>query len=307
MTQTNERLSAALVRLGLPGGEAATRATPLAGDVGQRRYFRVAVPGDAFAVLVLYPEVRSTPQLRWTALRAALETAGVRVPALLADAPEDGCALIEDLGSHDLAAEVADAPPGERPRLLAEAEELLGTIRSVDAAAARLNPPFDAAFFVSELDHTRHWALEDGGRSPLPPGRRERWDVLSGALAAAAADPGATGAPVPTHRDYHANNLMRAADGRLAVIDFQDLRLGPPDYDPVSLRFERAGESVPYDGPPHAEAVLLQRAWKVLGTFEKMLRLGRPYYAGHRDTARRVIRARTQRGGAWVPLLEFLP
>ena len=54
----------------------------------------------------------------------------------------------------------------------------------------------------------------------------------------------ATGDPVPTHRDYHANNLMRAPGGQLAAIDFQDLRLGPPDYDPVSLRFERAAEAV---------------------------------------------------------------
>jgi hypothetical protein len=99
---------------------------------------------------------------------------------------------------------------------------------------------------------------------------------------------------------------MRAPGGRLAAIDFQDLRLGPPDYDPVSLRFERAAEAVPCDAGAYSEPVLLQRAWKVLGTFEKMMLLGRPFYRPHREAARRVIRRHTAPGGPFAPLLAFL-
>ena len=99
---------------------------------------------------------------------------------------------------------------------------------------------------------------------------------------------------------------MRAPDGRLAAIDFQDLRLGPPDYDPVSLRFERAAEAVPCDAAPYSEPVLLQRAWKVLGTFEKMMLMGRPFYRPHREAARRVIRRHTSPEGPFAPLLSFL-
>ncbi len=172
---------------------------------------------------------------------------------------------------------------------------------------SRRNSAFDPEFFFRELSQTRHWVFEKGGAAPLSEAERAEWDRLATALAHAAADPAATGDPVPTHRDFHANNLMRAPDGRLALIDFQDLRLGPPDYDPVSLRFERAGERVPGDPAAYAEAVLLQRAWKVLGTFEKMLALGRAIYRPHRDTALRVLRSRTTPGGAWAPLLRFLP
>jgi aminoglycoside/choline kinase family phosphotransferase len=39
---------------------------------------------------------------------------------------------------------------------------------------------------------------------------------------------------VPTHRDYMPRNLM-PVDGGPAVLDFQDLVLGPVAYDPVSL------------------------------------------------------------------------
>ena len=230
----------------------------------------------------------------------------MRVPGIEADAPEIGAALIEDLGDRDLSMDLADAPRENRPRLLDEAEELLPTIRTIEPEAASFNPPFDAAFFESELEHTRHWALEQGGQEPLEAGRATAWSRLARALAEAAADRAATGDPVPTHRDYHANNLMRAADGRLAPIDFQDLRFGPPDYDAVSLRFERAGEAVETDAGAYAEAVLLQRAWKVLGTFEKMLLKGRPFYRPHRETARRVIRRHTSPGGPFADLLAFL-
>jgi aminoglycoside/choline kinase family phosphotransferase len=173
--------------------------------------------------------------------------------------------------------------------------------------AALLNPPFDAAFFASELAHTRRWALERDGASPLDRERAALWEELSARLARDAADPALTGVAVPTHRDFHANNLMRAPDGRIAVIDFQDLRLGPPDYDPVSLRFERAGALAPARAEDYDEAVLLQRAWKVLGTFEKMLALGREVYRPHRDAAVRTIRHRTRSDGPFGPLLAFLP
>jgi aminoglycoside/choline kinase family phosphotransferase len=297
------RLARARERFGLA---AAPAPVPLAGDVGARRYFRQATPGGGSVLVVLYPQPGSLAQANWSRIRDALAATGVRVPALADDAPDLGAALIEDLGDRDLAMDLADAPREDRPRLLDEAEDLLTPIRSITRAAATLNSPFDAAFFAAELDHTRHWALEKDGRNPLSPPRAAEWTHLAGALAAAAADPAATGDPVPTHRDYHANNLMRTDRGELAPIDFQDLRLGPPDYDAVSLRYERAGESVEADAGAYSEAVLLQRAWKVLGTFEKMLLKGRPFYRPHRETARRVIRRHTSPGGPFAGLLAFL-
>jgi len=146
-----------------------------------------------------------------------------------------------------------------------------------------------------------------GGRLGVEGERAALWEELAARLARDAADPALGGEPVPTHRDFHANNLMRAPGGALAVIDFQDLRFGPPDYDPVSLRFERAGALSTPHGEAYREAVLLQRAWKVLGTFEKMLSLGREVYRPHRDAAVRAIRLFTRRDGGFRPLLGFLP
>lgn len=297
------RLGCARERFGLAGAPAPV---PLAGDVGARRYFRQPTAGHSSTLLVLYPQPASTAQANWASVGAALAAAGVRVPALHADAPDLGVALIEDLGDRDLAIDLAEAPVENRSRLLDEAEDLLLSVRSVSRVAATRNSAFDAEFFAAELDHTRYWALEKGGREPLSASRAAEWQELARALARAAADPRANGDPVPTHRDYHANNLMRAPGGRLAAIDFQDLRLGPPDYDPVSLRFERAAEAVACDATAYSEPVLLQRAWKVLGTFEKMMLMGRPFYRPHREAARRVIRRHTVPEGPFAPLLAFL-
>jgi len=298
------RLSAARSRFGLP---LSGPVRPLAGDVGQRRYFRLASNGGAPVVLVLYPVPASPAQERWREIGAALSDAGIRVPELFEDDPASGSALVEDLGDRDLAAEIREAGPAGRDGLLDEAERLLAPLRRISRQAALLNPPFDASFFAGELAHTRRWALERDGATPLPAARAGLWEELAGRLSRDAADPALVGDPVPTHRDFHANNLMRLRDGALAVIDFQDLRFGPPDYDPVSLRFERAGALSPAHGEAYLEAVLLQRAWKVLGTFEKMLALGREVYAPHRDAAVRAIRRWTRPDGPFQPLLGFLP
>ena len=170
------RLGRARERFGLAGAPAPV---PLAGDVGARRYFRQKTAGHSSTLLVLYPQPASAAQANWAAVGAALAAAGVRVPALHADAPDLGVALIEDLGDRDLAMDLAEAPLEDRPRLLDEAEELLLSVRSVSRAVAARNPAFDAGFFAAELDHTRHWALEKGGREPLGASRAADWQELA--------------------------------------------------------------------------------------------------------------------------------
>ncbi|RZA14458.1 MAG: DUF1679 domain-containing protein, partial [Proteobacteria bacterium] len=91
------------------------------------------------------------------------------------------------------------------------------------------------------------------------------------------------------HRDFHSRNVMVTGD-KLAVIDFQDARLGPPTYDLVSICFDSYIPLLPAErrmlveegldhlvkknpGLSHAELskewgpMLLQRQLKALGSF----------------------------------------
>jgi hypothetical protein len=117
------------------------------------------------------------------------------------------------------------------------------------------------------------------------------------------------------HRDFHGNNLFPVGDV-VAAIDFQDLRSGPDSYDLASLLWERttlewmtgaAGDTVVREFArrrgldPDAFAarltrVLLQRAWKVCGTFARAVSQGRGetyrrYLPGELALVRRLLTA----------------
>jgi aminoglycoside/choline kinase family phosphotransferase len=255
-------------------------------------------------VAVLYPPEEADARRRWVTARHALAPA-VRVPALLAD-DETGGQIVEDLGETDLAARLTQFP-GERER---------GLARAVDAAAAiaalpdpGLNPPFDAALFRRELDLAREAVFDMLEGRPLSPGERAAHDAWADALVAEILEhPRAL-----CHRDFHGNNLFVAGE-RVAVIDFQDLRLGPDTYDLGSLLWERTTLSwmspgaadrglrrfaaarglAAADVATRLPRVLLQRAWKASGTFARAVVLGkgdayRRYLPAELDLVRRLL------------------
>jgi aminoglycoside/choline kinase family phosphotransferase len=218
----------------------------------------------------------------------------VRVPALIADDGR-GNQIVEDLGSDDLAARCA-ASPAERPAWLG---------RAADAAASI----FDRTLFRRELDLAREAVFEMYLRAPLSPADRDAHDVWAHALVSEI-----LGHPFALcHRDFHGNNLFAASD-RVAVIDFQDLRRGPDSYDLASLLWERTTLDWMDDAQASTvvarfaerrradaaalgarmQRVLLQRAWKVCGTFARAVVKGkgetyRRYLPGELALVRRLL------------------
>jgi len=253
--------------------------------VGRRRYFRLHLPEGRTAIGVVYPADEDRSRRRWVDARELLQRS-VRVPALLADDGR-GNQIVEDLGLEDLAARCA-AAPGQRGLWLE---------RAVDAAAAiaglpdpGINPAFDAALFRRELDLAREAVFDVLQGRPLSAGQRRTHDAWADALVAEI-----LGHPFALcHRDFHGNNLFPEG-ASVALIDFQDLRLGPDTYDLASLLWERTTLDW-MDDPQAARAiarfasrrglepaalaarldrVLLQRAWKVCGTFARAVALGK--------------------------------
>lgn len=261
------------------------RVEALAGDVGRRRYFRLVLPDARSAIGVVYPEEEDPSRRRWVAAHARLSGV-VRVPAVWADDGR-GNQIVEDLGAEDLAARCL-AAPAERAAWLARAADAGAAIASLPDPG--INPPFDASLFRRELELAREAVFDLLEERPLSDGERRAHDAWADALVAEILEhPRAL-----CHRDFHGNNLFPVGEA-VAIIDFQDLRLGPDVYDLASLLWERttldwmdeaqaervvsrfaAARSLdPEALGVRLRRVLLQRAWKACGTFARAIARGK--------------------------------
>ena len=218
----------------------------LRGDLSPRRYLRVR-RGDDRGILAVYPEAVRSQAARFLRTGELLADAGVRVPRVFASDLDAGLMLLEDLGRETLYERALDWP-ARKPWWL-RAAAILEAVRGIRAAdLATLNPPLDTELLRRELRQTAELALE-----PALAGEPALLDETRAVLDAICIELGAAEA-VPCHRDYMARNLVPLADGALAVLDHQDLRLGPPAYDWASLLNDSLF------APPELEGRVLERA-----------------------------------------------
>lgn len=266
-------------------------AEALAGDVGERRYWRLRLAGPpaatlpergGTAVLAVYPETDRKACRRFERTGALLRGAGVRVPAVLAADCAGGWMAVEDLGTGTVYALRGHPWPEVAPFFAsaARAADRIGALPT--SAVAGLSPPLDQALLRRELERTREVYLEPEGL--LPEGLDERLFAALGELCAAL---GAAPAR-PCHRDLMVRNLMPLTGGEVGVLDHQDLRLGPPLYDLASLLNDslfpppEAEDGLLAAHAPSAEERLAyhraaaQRTLKAVGTYAAFARRGKP-------------------------------
>ena len=277
--------------------------------MGRRRYFRILLADGRSAIGVVYPSDEEGSRRRWLAAHRHLGGA-VRVPALVAD-DEAGRQIVEDLGTIDLASHCASTPT-ERSDWIARAVDAGAAIASLPDPG--INAPFDAELFRRELALAREAVFDLLERRPLSESESRAHDAWADALVAdVLRHPFAL-----CHRDFHANNLFPSG-ASVGVIDFQDARLGPDTYDLASLLWERttldwmdatlARNAVEQWASRRGLAtsavasrldrVLLQRAWKVCGTFARAVAGGRGeiyrrYLPGQLALVRRLLTDRPE-------------
>jgi aminoglycoside/choline kinase family phosphotransferase len=256
---------------------------PLPGVVSPRRYFRAVFDDGSGAILANYPpEVRGTCQ-RFLRTTAILEGAGVRVPRVLASDCQAGWMLVEDLGPETLGDWGKGRPWSELGAWFENALELADRVSRLPTdGLAELNPLLDGELLARELKQTWDLFLEPKGLvsdAALAADLQAALDAVCGNLGAET--------PVPCHRDFMVRNLMPLPEhGKLAVLDHQDLRLGPPLYDLGSLLNDTLFP------PPEAEEAILaavaaspadrtryhraaaQRTLKAVGTYASFARRG---------------------------------
>jgi aminoglycoside/choline kinase family phosphotransferase len=205
-------------------GYAPSDAEPLAQDASFRRYLRVR--GNRPAVLMDAPPPEDVrPFLR---IAAHLHAIGLSVPAIIAADEARGLVLEEDLGD-DLLSVLLDRGDAPDPLLDAAVDALVVMQRA---------PPPDGlpTWGAPEMISTALGTLFDWwwpARFGAPAPEAVRNDVA--AALASMLEPVANGPKCFVHRDYFAGNLLRLANGRTGIIDFQGAALGHPAYDLVSL------------------------------------------------------------------------
>lgn len=270
--------------------------TPLAGDASARRYERLDMAG-ARAILMDVPPESGIGIGPFLAIDAWLRHGGFSAPAILAAETGAGLALLEDLGD-DLFARLCDAAPGREGELYGAAVDVLADVQRLPPPADV--PPYDRAFLMREVGLVPEWYLPAAtGVAPAEALLAEYRALCAGMLA-----PVADVRAAPVLRDYHAENLLwlpeRAGPARVGLLDFQDMLVGHPAYDLVSLLSD-ARRDVPdalrtamtdrYLARSGAErepfllaaaTLSAQRNLKILGLFTRLCRRdGKPRYLGY--------------------------
>lgn len=205
----------------------------LAGDASFRRYFRVW-QGDISYVLMDAPPGKEDVA-PFLAVRSWLETAGVRVPALIVADRQQGYLLLEDFGDDTWALHLQTGEHRGLPLdlLLEDALHQLNLLQA--SPPLHPLPQFDVARMQRECDLYLDWYLPRVAGYVADDGQRRTFhDAMLPLLQEIAALP-----QVPVHLDFHSRNLM-LPQGKLplGMIDFQDAVIGPVTYDLASLLYD---------------------------------------------------------------------
>ena len=244
--------------------------SPLAGDASSRRYYRALLDGPRAprSAIIMELQGSSLPlsseelaifheppkELPFLNLHRFLNRLGVRIPALYGHWVEEGILLLEDLGDRCLWDSVQGLSPAEIIRWYEKAIDQLLLIqvagtRAKDDSCIAFKQRFDFRLYMWEFDHFLEYGLE---KTCLPPqqGRQGPGGKIISAerdlLVRSFEDISRRLESQPlclNHRDYHSWNLM-VLNGEVAVIDFQDALLAPPQYDLASLLNDRETDRI---------------------------------------------------------------
>jgi hypothetical protein len=288
--------------------------TPLEGDASDRSYYRVHllprgertsdIP-DSLVVMLLSEPWRDG-ELPFINICRYLGELGLGVPRVYAYCEDEGMLALEDCGDVTLQEAFRSRSfEGVKDLYFSAVDHLitmqLGGTEEQRAACHSYTYAFDEERFVWELNFSiEHWIRRLLGRE-ISRGDLEAFQKVFRGMARTMLDQNLCF----THRDYHSRNLMVQGD-RLRILDFQDARLGPPQYDLASLirdsyvalpagweeelleYYLRKREDVEGAGLEREEFMrvygitCLQRNLKAIGTFasQKTLR-GNNYYLGY--------------------------
>ncbi len=209
-----------------------TAVEPLAGDASTRRYWRVRAEGHTW-VLCSDPGFINKPETEYpfTVVYNLLKDS-IPVPEIRAMDSRSGLLLLQDLGDDLLEYMYPLCDEDTVTRLYQSCIENLFSIQMIRGKGER---PFSLYFNVEKLmyefDFFMKHALGGYYQARLTDHDREALRSAFFEIAGALYRPEHF---VLAHRDYHSRNIIIFNDIPY-IIDFQDARMGLPQYDAVSL------------------------------------------------------------------------
>ena len=210
----------------------------LGGDASDRNYYRlhVYVQGNDLPKTMVLMELQEpfpSEELPFINILNTLEESGLGVPRLYAVESRLGLVFLEDLGDEILQKKIRGEHPDGVKDLYHEAIDIIVRMQC-DLEASSDCLAFQTAFtvekFIWELDFFRTHYIEGLLQKKIDPRDRESMDRLFFWLSSLMDGE----EKVFTHRDYHSRNLI-CHEGKLKILDFQDARMGPAQYDVASL------------------------------------------------------------------------
>ncbi len=223
---------------------------PLPGDASTRRYYRVRSGKQSTILMRMEPFSELGENLPFLAVRQHLALAKIDVPEVLEKDPARGLILLEDLGDVTLLRQLQDVASSDVERHLYE--RVIDSLVNLQAFASpgknnrgkadldAFKLRFDYEKLMWEVDFTiEHFYQTHLGRKITPKDLKLIRDEFGTICMLLADEP-----TVLAHRDFHSRNVMvlpgskknqRIDDDRFVMIDFQDARLGPRQYDLASL------------------------------------------------------------------------
>ncbi|NTW82000.1 MAG: phosphotransferase [Chlorobiaceae bacterium] len=204
------------------------------GDASTRQYFRVISPEGSF-ISCYDPafEALQGGEYPFLVLHELLAGHGIPVPGIKAVNPATGMLLLEDCGDLLLQNIFGSSLQDDIPRLYRRIIDILAGLQAIrsNSDSIPFNLSFDREKLMFEFDFfIRHGLLDYFAsiyRKESISELRTEFESITGILVK-------PDKFVLNHRDFHSRNILIHHD-KPVIIDFQDARMGLPQYDAVSL------------------------------------------------------------------------
>lgn len=219
--------------------------TRIPGDASTRKYYRVVSNLQSYIVMRTEPFPDQGNGLPFLSVQRHLSNSGVDVPQVLDVDSERGFILLEDLGDTTLLRKLQEIGTSSEERQLYE--RVIDSLVQLQVEASpngkkhkeKKLEAFKLRFDYEKLMWEINFTVENFYQLYLKRNLTAKFQKVIADCFGRICSFIAEQPTVLSHRDFHSRNIMiphtPGSQERLVMIDFQDARMGPAQYDLASL------------------------------------------------------------------------